>query len=117
VKFAAKLSGADALNRRLTDLGEALVPAATDAASGALIATLEQTRESEGLNEPLTHSAVAGGRSVGATDADSIAREFGTFDANPAPWLAPSLPAARGPMRAAVATAVARAISSLRLRP
>lgn len=90
MKFATKLSDADALNRQLTELGKALAPAATDAAAGALIVTLVQTHESEGLSEPLTHGAMADGRSVGATDADSIAREFGTFDANPAPWLAPS---------------------------
>jgi hypothetical protein len=117
LNFAAKFSGATTLSRQLTELGKELAPAAVDAAAGALVATLAQGREAEGLNAPLINRAEAQGRSVGAADADSIAREFGTFDTNPAPWLAPSLPAARGPMRAAVATAVARAISSLRLRP
>lgn len=55
-------------------------------------------------------------RFVGSSDLEDIAREFGTLEKSPSPWLAPVLPLARGPMRAAVTRAAARAISSLRKR-
>ncbi|MBX3550191.1 MAG: hypothetical protein AB7O46_07570 [Xanthobacteraceae bacterium] len=50
-------------------------------------------------------------RVVGSNDPADAAREFGTLDQPPSPWLAPVLPLALEPMRAAARTAAARAVS------
>jgi hypothetical protein len=114
VNFSARLDGFDALFNNLKKLGTALAPAVTQAAGDALAATVEETREASGLNAPLARRQSGSAQQIGASDPDSIARELGTLDLDPSPWLAPSLPAAQGPMRAAIATAAARAISAFR---
>ncbi len=52
-------------------------------------------------------------RVVGSNDPADAAREFGTLTEIPRPWLAPVLPLALEPMRAAAITAAARALSAL----
>lgn len=113
MKFTARFDDAGRLSRRLTKLASDIAPAATDAAAGALAEVLQHAREDAGLSAPLLRGASGRNRSVGMNDDASLTREFGTFDTDPTPWLAPSLPAARRPMRAAAATAVARALSAL----
>jgi hypothetical protein len=114
VNFSAKLAGLDAIIGHLKNLGDALAGPATNAAADALAQTLEQTRKAEGLTAPLDRKRAGATAEIGASDPDSVAREFGTLETEPSPWLAPSLPAAQGPMRAAIASAAARAISTLR---
>lgn len=104
------------LRKRLERLLAGLEPAALDAVADALAAELANARGREALHAPLVRGANARRRSVGANDPDSIAREFGSPTEPPAPWLAPVLPAARAPMRAAALKAVARALSSLSSR-
>lgn len=53
-------------------------------------------------------------RVVGSASAEDAASEFGALDQPPTPWLAPVLPLAREPMRAAARTAAVRAVSSQR---
>ncbi len=114
MNFSAKLTGIDAVIGRLNNLGDALAGPAANAAADALAQTLEQARKTEGLTAPLERTQAGATAEIGASDPDSVAREFGTLELDPSPWLAPVLPAAQGPMRAAIATAAARAISSLR---
>lgn len=116
MKFAAHLLGVDRIAGGLKNLGGSMAASAADAAADALAAALDETREAEGLGAPLVRTGNGARRAVGAGDPGSSAREFGTLDTDPAPWLAPSLPAARGPMRAAAAAAVARALSAFRPR-
>jgi hypothetical protein len=116
VNFSARLDGFDALFNNLKKLGTALAPATAEAAGDALAATIEEAREAGGLNAPLARTQSGSAQKIGASDPDSIARELGTLDLDPSPWLAPSLPAAQGPMRAAVGRAAARAISAFRLK-
>lgn len=128
MKIAAKVSTGD-LARGLARLQTEIEASAIDAAADVLAAELSETREREVLYAPLLRGVAASGRFVGANDAESVAREFGTLDQPPAPWLAPSLPRARArmrreaaahagnagaPMRAAVMQAVARALSRIR---
>lgn len=110
MKVAAQVSGG-ALQRRLARLREEIEQAALDAAADALASELARVREAEGLRAPLLRGADARRRMVGAADADSVARELGDPGRAPAPWLAPFLPGAPAPMRAAVQNAVARALS------
>jgi hypothetical protein len=109
-----KLSGLDRISKNLKSLANALEASLAKAAGDALAETLRGTREAGGLDAPLGRTGEGVRQIVGASDPESIAREFGSLDTEAAPWLAPSLPAAQGPMRAAIATAAARAISSLR---
>jgi hypothetical protein len=113
VKFSADIVS-NGVQKQLTRLLAGLAPAVLDAAADALAKELEHARRSEGLHAPLLREGDARGRSVGANDPDSIAREFGSPTEPPAPWLAPVLPAARAPLRAAVFQAVARALSRRR---
>jgi hypothetical protein len=98
----------------LKQFGEAVAAPAAQAAVDALAATIEETRRANGLAAPLERQGEGARHVVGISDAASIAREFGTLEQDAAPWLAPSLPTARSPMRAAVQTAVARALSAFR---
>jgi hypothetical protein len=100
VKLAAKLS-ANALSRRFARLQDEIEGAALDAAADALADELAQVRAREHLHAPLMRERNERRRLVGADDQNSIAREFGNPTEPPAPWLAPSLPLARAPMRAA----------------
>ena len=85
-------------------LHEAVVAAAAE----ALRSELESAEASVLIAAP--HGAR---RVVGSPDPAAAAREFGTLEQAPSPWLAPVLPLALEPMRAAADTAVARAISEL----
>jgi hypothetical protein len=117
VKFSAALPGLDRLMDGLEKFGEALAAPATEAAAEALAETLRENRSAQALDAPLARSGAGASQAIVASDPESVRREFGTIDLDATPWLAPSLPAAQGPMRAAVVTAVARAISMLRLTP
>ena len=114
--MAAHVSGAGALARQLKRIGAALEATALDAAAEALAEELAQARRQAALDAPLVRARRPGRRTIGAPDTESATREFGTPSEPPAPWLAPVLPAARGPMRAAVRNAAARALSRLRRR-
>jgi hypothetical protein len=109
-----KLSGLDQIGKSLKILADALQASTAKAAGDAFAKTVSETRKAGGLNSPLDQANEGTRQIVGASDPESIAREFGALDIEATPWLAPSLPAAQGPMRAAVAPAAARAISSLR---
>lgn len=115
MKFTANLLGLDQIIGSLKKFGSSVATPAADTAADALANEVTRARRNDGLDAPLQRIGEGAWREVGASDPASIAREFGTLETNPAPWLAPSLPAAQGPMRAAVVTAVARAISALRL--
>jgi hypothetical protein len=112
----ARIAGLDTLGRRLAAIGEAAADSAVAAAADALTQELERVREPEGL-PPLARDGVPRRRRIVARDPASVARELGTLDTPPAPWLAPVLPGARRPMRAAAQAqvrAVARALSRRR---
>lgn len=115
MNFTANLLGLDQIIDGLKKFGNSVAAPAADAAAGAFANKVTRTRLSDGLETPLDLGGEGVHREVGASDTASVAREFGTLETDPAPWLAPSLPAAQGPMRAAVVTAVARAISAFRL--
>lgn len=102
MNFSARLDGFDSLFSNLRKLGTALAPATVKAASDALATTVEETREAAGLSAPLDRTRTNSAQQIGASDPDSVAREFGALDLDPSSWLAPSLPAAQGPMRAAI---------------
>ena len=113
MKLSADLIGLDPLMRRLAKLGETIAAPAVEAATDALAHELERAREVAGLTEPLMQDGNARRHRIGASDIPSVARELGSLLEPPAPWLAPALPAARRPMRAAVNAAAARALSGL----
>lgn len=115
MNFTANLRGLDQILGGLKKFGSSVAAPAADAATEALVNEIARTRKNDGLDASLDLSGEGARREVGASDPASVAREFGTLETDPAPWLAPSLPAAQGPMRAAVVTAVARAISAFRL--
>ena len=110
MKFSARLAGRS-LERRFERMQRALEVAAIGAAAEALAILVELEREREGLRAPLQRTSAGKRRFVGAGDSESLARELGSPGQAPAPWLAPSLPGARAPMRAAALLAVARALS------
>lgn len=83
--------------RRLRDIAATLAGPAADAAAQALAETLARDAPSA-----ISVSRIGLRRAVGTSDADAVNREIGTLEKTPQPWLAPSLPPARGPMRAAV---------------
>ena len=105
MKPRARISGLDTLGRRLVAIGEAVAVPAVAAATEALTQELERVREPEGL-PPLARDGVPRRRRIVAADPASVVRELGTLDTPPAPWLAPVLPGARRPMRAAAAARV-----------
>ncbi len=92
--------------RRLRAQDQSLKHAIADTAAEAL-------RDEVARNANLSLSITAEGakRFVGSVRAEDAAREFGTLEQSASPWLAPVLPLARGPMRAAVQGTVARALS------
>ncbi|MBY0531546.1 MAG: hypothetical protein K2P86_06200 [Xanthobacteraceae bacterium] len=99
------------LLRRLRSADAALREAALDAAAEALRGELERNGENMVFVQPQGLR-----RSVGSADPADAVREFGTPEQMPIPWLASVLPLALEPMRAAVNTAAARAVSSLKRR-
>ncbi len=95
--------------RRLRAMDAKLRDAVTDAAADAL---QEEIAHVAGVS---SFNAKQGGRRVvGSGSAEDAAREFGTLAEPATPWLAPILPLAREPMRAAAQSAAARAVSSQR---
>lgn len=81
--------------------------AVLDAAADALLRELQDAgAEESGMLKQGSQ------RFVGSRSAADAAREFGTLEQNPSPWLAPALPLALEPMRAAATRAAARAVSS-----
>jgi hypothetical protein len=116
VNVSVKLSGLDRIGKSLKTLANALATPVAEAAADALTNTLRRSRKIAGLDAPLDRTGEGARQIVGASDPESVVREFGALEIEATPWLAPSLPAAQGPMRAAIATAAARAISSLRAK-
>jgi hypothetical protein len=105
VKLAARISGVDA-PRRIVRLEDELAATLLDTASEALDREAGRAREAAGLSQPLVREGTARRRLIGSRDPAAVARELGTLDEPPAPWLAPVLPAARATLRAAVAARV-----------
>ncbi|MDP1909968.1 MAG: hypothetical protein Q8K85_16850 [Hyphomicrobium sp.] len=93
---------------RLRRADSALREAALDASAEALRSELAAR------NRNVVVGSRGSRRSVGSSDPSDIARELGTLEQTPSPWLAPVLPLALEPMRAAANSAVARAVSTLR---
>jgi hypothetical protein len=96
------------LFRRLRSADSKLREAAIDAAAEALQDELQRAGANTISVQPLGPR-----RSVGSLDPSDAAREFGTQTQTPSPWLAPVLPLAREPMRAAAKTAAVRVFSIL----
>lgn len=115
MNISAELRGLDEITSGIKKFGEAVAAPAVQAAADALTTTIKETRRANSLAAPLVRQGEGPRRTIGASDAVSIAAEFGALERDATPWLAPSLPAAKSPMRAAVVTAVARALSALRL--
>ncbi len=115
MNLSANLLGLDQIVRSLKNFGDSVAPPAVDAAAYALAEEIEKSRPAGSFGTPLDRTGEGARREIGASDPVFVARELGTLETDAAPWLAPSLPAAKSPMRAAVVTAVARAISQLRL--
>jgi hypothetical protein len=114
VNLSADLRGLDRVTDGLKKFSATLAAPAAQAATDALATTINETRRANGLTASLEQEGEGASRAISARDAASIAREFGTLEQDATPWLAPSLPTARSPMRAAAQTAVARALSALR---
>lgn len=95
------------LFRRLRRADAVLREAALDAAADALRGELQRSASA------ITVASQGSHRSVGSADPADATREFGTLTQTPSPWLAPVLPLALEPMRAAVDAAAARAVSVL----
>jgi len=106
VKLRAVLTPGRIL-RRLRGMDAAIRDAARDAAAEAL--RNELTRAGENV---ISVEARGSSRAVGSSDPADAARELGTLELPPSPWLAPALPTALEPMRAAASTAAARTVSS-----
>lgn len=101
--FARRLRAADSM------LHEAVVTAAAEALRGEL-------EGAAGSTSSLFVTPHGVRRVVGSSDPADAAREFGTPEQAPSPWLAPVLPLALEPMRAAADAAAARAVSHLAKR-
>lgn len=97
------------LFRRLDATIPLVREAAVDAAAEALKQELRRSGGSAISVQP--HGAR---RSVGSDDPADAAREYGTLEHAPSPWLAPALPTALEPMRTAARTAAVRAVSALK---
>lgn len=95
MKLRAKIAAPFVARFRV--IANALAKPAAHAAAGALAGELQS-------HTPHVRVLARNGARnlVGSPLADDAAREFGTLDKNPQPWLAPSLPRSLGPMRAAV---------------
>ena len=92
--------------RRLRGMDATIREAAIDAAAEALRGEL--TRAGENVISVETRGS---SRAVGSSDPADAARELGTLELPPSPWLAPVLPTALEPRRAAASTAAARTVS------
>lgn len=99
------------LLQRLRGADSALREAATDAGAEALRTELQREH-----TNPILVVPQGSRRTVGSPNTADAAREFGTLTQMPTPWLAPVLPLALEPMRAAVDAAAARAVSALTKR-
>jgi len=95
--------------RRLRASNADIRDAVADAAAEALRNEVERTAGIAPVIENVGHR-----RLVGSASAEDAAREFGTLEQTATPWLAPVLPLAREPMRAAALSAAARAVSPQR---
>ena len=84
------------LLRRLRTADSMLRDAALDASAEALRSEL-----AAGNENVVVVGSRQSRRSVGSSDPSGAAREFGTLEQAPSPWLAPVLPLALEPMRAA----------------
>jgi hypothetical protein len=93
-------------SRRLRAKESTLRDAVTGAAAQAL--REEITRRSDAS---VSIAAEGARRWVGSANPEDITREFGTREQPPSSWLAPVLPLAREPMRAAADASAARALS------
>lgn len=82
--------------RRLRSADKQLREAAVDAAADALHGSLTRAGESA-----VTVRATDIRLAIGSQDPADAVREFGTLNQSPSPWLAPALPLALEPMRAA----------------
>ncbi|MBX3514319.1 MAG: hypothetical protein KF826_13430 [Xanthobacteraceae bacterium] len=91
--------------KRLRAAAPQLAEAVVEAAASALHAEAKPGAEALAIEKQGARSV------VGSNDPVDAAREFGTLDQPPSPWLAPVLPLALEPMRAAARTAAARAVS------
>jgi hypothetical protein len=114
VNISPDLRGLDQVTSGLRQFGQAVAAPAAQAATNALATAIDETRRANGLTAPPEQQGEGARRSIGVSDPASIAREFGTLEQDANPWLAPSLPTARSPMRAAAQAAVARALSAFR---
>jgi len=105
-----------ALSHGFARVARTIEQTALDTVADALADELARVREREGLHAPLSREQSERRRLIGANDPQSIAREFGTLDQAPMPWLAPNLPAVRASasMRAATSKLAARALSGNR---
>lgn len=112
MKVRATVSGFEPMLRQLRRRGRTAAQAASAAAAEALVQTLDRAKDTQGISAPLLQTQRGNRYSVGIADTEAIGRELGTLHNEANPWLAPVLPAARGPMRAAAASAATRAISS-----
>jgi hypothetical protein len=105
MKLRARFSPGRLL-RRLRFADSTLRESVNDAAAHALRGELQRRSDSEIAVVPR-----GAGMAVGSSNPADYAREFGTLDQTPVPWLAPVLPLALEPMRAAANHAAARAVS------
>lgn len=96
------------LLRRLRAADSMLREAAADAAADAL---KDELRRAGG--NAIAVQPQGARRAVGSNDPRDAVREFGTQTQIPSPWLAPALPTALEPMRAAADATVARAFFKL----
>ena len=107
MKFRARLLN-NAFARSLRGGDDVLREAVTTAAAEALRTELQRNTAT-----PLSISGAGLRRNVGSNDPHDAERELGTLEKAPSPWLAPALPTALEPMRAAARSAAARAVSML----
>jgi hypothetical protein len=112
MKLRASVSGFESVLRSLRRQGHLAAQAASTAAADTFVQELEGAKDGAGISAPLMREQSGNLHSIGVDDPEAINRELGTLNVEPTPWLAPVLPAARGPMRAAAVAAAARAISS-----
>lgn len=106
MKLRATLNGFERVLRTVRHLGHASAQAAGMAAADALSVEIERTKEVDAISAPLIRMRSGNRHSIGIEDAAAVERELGSLTNEPSPWLAPVLPAARGPMRAAAAAGV-----------
>lgn len=111
MKLSANASGFEPLFRRLRQLSRIVAEAASAAATNALAREVERSNDAGGISAPLLRAQIGTRDFVGMNEPEAVERELGTLTQDATPWLAPVLPAARGPMRAAAVSAAARALT------